>query len=43
MVTEPPAVSLLTHEVAYEVVQILGSKGGMKNESSASSTIATYV
>jgi alkylation response protein AidB-like acyl-CoA dehydrogenase len=34
MVTEPPAVSLLTYEVAYEVVQILGSKGGMKNESS---------
>jgi alkylation response protein AidB-like acyl-CoA dehydrogenase len=34
MVTEPPAVSLLTYEVAYEVVQILGGKGCMKNESS---------
>ena len=43
MVNEPPAVSLLTYEVAYEVVQILGTKGCMKTESSASSTIATYV
>ena len=34
MVNEPPAVSLLTYEVAYEVVQILGGKGCMKNESS---------
>jgi alkylation response protein AidB-like acyl-CoA dehydrogenase len=34
MVTVPPTVSLLTYEVAYEVVQILGGKGCMKNESS---------
>ena len=34
MVNEPPTVSLLTYEVAYEVVQILGCKGCMKNESS---------
>jgi hypothetical protein len=33
-VSQPPAVSLLTFEVAYEVVQILGGKGCMKNESS---------
>ena len=34
MVTVPPTVSLLTYEVAYEVVQILGGKGCMKDENS---------
>ena len=34
MVNEPPTVSLLTYEVAYEVVQILGGKGCMKDENS---------
>jgi alkylation response protein AidB-like acyl-CoA dehydrogenase len=34
MVTVPPTVSLLTYEVACEVVQSLGGKGCMKNESS---------
>ena len=34
MVNEPPTVSLLIYEVACEVVQSLGGKGCMKNESS---------
>ena len=34
MVTVPPTVSLLIYEVVCEVVQSLGGKGCMKNESS---------